>query len=163
MAGGYDDRVAENVEHYTELRSLTSELDLDAHVTFLRSISDTQKVLLLRYCQVLLYTPDREHFGIVPIEAMYAGKPVVAVASGGPLETVADSVTGFLRQPEPEDFAEAMGNFVKESDKKSEIYSDMCVEAKKRVQNMFSFSSFTDKLDRVIQQLAVSSDKIRVD
>ena len=31
---------------------------------------------------------DNEHFGIVPIEAMYVGAPVVAVASGGPLETV---------------------------------------------------------------------------
>ena len=31
---------------------------------------------------------DNEHFGIVPLESMYVGTPVIAVASGGPLETI---------------------------------------------------------------------------
>ena len=44
----------------------------------------------------LLYTPDREHFGIVPCEAMAMGCPVLAVATGGPLETVVHGSTGFL-------------------------------------------------------------------
>jgi alpha-1,3/alpha-1,6-mannosyltransferase len=44
----------------------------------------------------LLYTPTEEHFGIVPLEAMSAGTPVIAVDSGGPKETVDNEVTGFL-------------------------------------------------------------------
>jgi hypothetical protein len=47
-----------------------------------------------------------EHFGIVPIEAMFCGLPVVAVNDGGPTETVVDGSTGFLCKPEPESFAE---------------------------------------------------------
>ena len=47
-----------------------------------------------------------EHFGIVPIEAMYCRLPVVAVNDGGPTETVVDGLTGFLCQPNPESFAQ---------------------------------------------------------
>ena len=40
--------------------------------------------------------------GIVPLECMAAARPVVAVASGGPLETVVHEETGFLCEPTPE-------------------------------------------------------------
>lgn len=56
----------------------------------------------------LLYTPDREHFGIVPIEAMYEGTPVIAVNSGGPKETVIHGKTGFLCSQTAKSFSEAM-------------------------------------------------------
>lgn len=35
-------------------------------------------------CLAVLYTPEREHFGIVPVEAMYNQVPVIACNSGGP-------------------------------------------------------------------------------
>ena len=44
----------------------------------------------------LLYTPMEEHFGIVPLEAMSVGTPVIAVDSGGPKETVENEETGCL-------------------------------------------------------------------
>lgn len=50
--------------------------------------SDAEKVALLRRCKCLLYTPSNEHFGITPLEAMYCKRAVIAVGSGGPLETV---------------------------------------------------------------------------
>jgi glycosyltransferase involved in cell wall biosynthesis len=40
--------------------------------------------------------PGEEDFGIAPIEAMAAGKPVVAIRRGGPAETVIDGLTGVL-------------------------------------------------------------------
>lgn len=40
------------------------------------------------YILSILPTLDNEHFGIVPLESMYVGTPVIAVASGGPLETI---------------------------------------------------------------------------
>ena len=50
----------------------------------------------------MLYTPPREHFGIVPLEAMLAKTPVLAINFGGPLETVVnyngnnlDEATGY--------------------------------------------------------------------
>jgi glycosyltransferase involved in cell wall biosynthesis len=44
-------------------------------------------------CRALIF-PGLEDFGIVPVEAMAAGKPVIAFAGGGALETVVDGVTG---------------------------------------------------------------------
>ncbi|KAH0607517.1 uncharacterized protein H6S33_002551 [Morchella sextelata] len=116
LAGGYDSRVVENVAYHAELEALCESLGLktatskniisslsvpeETDVLFLLSIPASLKTYLLKTAALLLYTPDREHFGIVPLEAMLAGIPVLAVNSGGPLETVEDGVTGWLRPQE---------------------------------------------------------------
>ena len=48
-----------------------------------------------------VYIPMDEDFGISPVEAMAAGKPVIGVAEGGLLETVAPDQTGVLLEPPP--------------------------------------------------------------
>jgi glycosyltransferase involved in cell wall biosynthesis len=57
-------------------------------VIFLRSFDDAQRNFLLTRSTAVLYTPENEHFGIVPVEAMFMRRPVVACASGGPLESI---------------------------------------------------------------------------
>lgn len=74
-------------------------------IVFLPSITNVRRTQLLASASVWVYTPHREHFGIVPLEAMDAGVPVVAVNSGGPRETIIDGVTGYLIDPSPEDAA----------------------------------------------------------
>ena len=102
IAGGWDARVDENVEHEQELRKLAKELGIEDKVVFLKSISNDQRLLLLENTKILLYTPENEHFGIVPVEAMNIGCVVIACNSGGPLESVEDGVTGFLLPPKTE-------------------------------------------------------------
>jgi alpha-1,3/alpha-1,6-mannosyltransferase len=70
-------------------------------VTFVRSFSDAQKAALLGGASAVAYTPPGEHFGIVPLECMAAGLPVLACASGGPLESVLHGETGFLCEDAP--------------------------------------------------------------
>ena len=149
IAGGYDERVTENKEYYLELRKLCEELKLNENVTFLRSFTDSQKRTLLHYCDCLIYTPDKEHFGIVPIEAMYMKCPVIAVSSGGPLETVVDGETGFLRQGTPEEFAGAMLRVVQDSG----LVDKLGESARKHVINKFSFDAFTEQLESVINKV----------
>lgn len=149
MAGGYDERVAENVQHYAELRSLAASLGLEEHVTFLRSFSDRQKVALLSKSTCVLYTPSGEHFGIVPVEAMYMQCPVIAVASGGPLESVEDGETGFLCQPTAESFAEAMQRFVVDPELKQRVGK----AGRERVLGHFSLQAFTDQLYQYVISL----------
>lgn len=84
------------------------EAGVSDRVRFLPSVSDQRRNELLNECLCLLYTPSNEHFGIVPLEAALASKPVVACNSGGPLETVVDSKTGFLREPTAEAWANAV-------------------------------------------------------
>lgn len=149
MAGGYDPRVSENVEHYKELRDLCTALQLDSNISFLRSISDRQKVGLLRQAFCLIYTPTNEHFGIVPIEAMYCEKPVIATNTGGPLETVAHDETGFLVEPNAGEFAMAMYELINDESK----HRTMCSQARSRVINNFSFLSFEKKLNKILENL----------
>lgn len=77
-------------------------------VFMMRSFTDRQRALLLAACTAVIYTPEREHFGIVPLEAMAAGRPVIACNSGGPQESVVDGSTGFLCEPTTDAFATAM-------------------------------------------------------
>lgn len=149
VAGGYDERVTENKEYYLELRHLCDQLQLNENLTFLRSFSDAQKRTLLHYCDCLIYTPDREHFGIVPIEAMYMKCPVIAVNSGGPLETVIDGRTGFLCEGTKEGFAAAMERIAAEKG----LAEKLGVAARKHVVEKFSFDAFTEQLESVVNKL----------
>lgn len=149
MAGGYDDRVEENVDHYLELVSMAKVLGISKSVTFLKSPSDKEKIALLRCARCLIYTPDKEHFGIVPIESMYVGTPVIAVNSGGPKETVVNGETGFLCNQTPQDFAEAMHELVKEMGQKTL----MGKAGHDRVVSNFSFAKFSEHLDYIVQGL----------
>lgn len=149
MAGGYDDRVTENIEHYEELVQISKELKIHDKVTFLKSPTDKVKVALLRAAECLLYTPDKEHFGIVPIEAMYVGTPVIAVNSGGPTETVINGETGFLCQQTPEHFSDAMLKFVAGEVNKEKMASD----CQKHVAGNFSFTKFSEQLHYTVQGL----------
>lgn len=65
-------------------------------VEFLGEVSDGQRNELMAGAKVFLFAAEDEDFGIVPVEAMAHGTPVIAFASGGVLETVVDGKTGVL-------------------------------------------------------------------
>lgn len=149
MAGGYDERVTENKEYYTELKELSDELGVTEKVTFIRSFSDTEKIQLLIQCSVLLYTPTNEHFGICPLEAMYMNRPVIAVNSGGPLETVLDGETGFLVDDTVEGFSDKMKFYIRNG----KVLKTHGSKGRGHVVENFSFEAFTNKLDNIINEL----------
>jgi glycosyltransferase involved in cell wall biosynthesis len=74
-------------------------------VRFVADPSDAELTELYRTCLALLFTPLNEDWGIVPLEAMAAGAPVLAVDRGGPRESVLHGVTGWLLPPQPSAFA----------------------------------------------------------
>lgn len=127
---------------------MTERYKLQDNVTFIRSFSDTQKVALLEHCNCLLYTPSNEHFGLVPIEAMYMRRPVIAVNSGGPLETVLHGSTGFLCSPDAESFSVAMKKFVSDSS----LTQNLGCAGRKHVLQKFSFEVFAEKLHNIVCQ-----------
>ena len=59
-------------------------------------------------CRAVVF-PGEEDFGIVPVEAMACGKPVIAFGRGGVTETVVDKTTGiFFREQTPSDLIDAI-------------------------------------------------------
>ena len=149
MAGGYDERVIENKEYYSELKDLVDEYDINDNVTFIRSFSDIEKIQLLVECDILIYTPSNEHFGICPLEAMYMKTPVIAVSNGGPLETVVDGVTGFLCEATVEEFSKKMMYFVHNTS----VITSQGENARKHVVDNFSFQAFSNKLHTIVSDL----------
>lgn len=70
--------------------------------------SDAEVVRLMQECKAFLF-PGEEDFGIAPVEAMAAGRPVVALRAGGALETVIENRTGvFFDEASGESLAEAL-------------------------------------------------------
>jgi glycosyltransferase involved in cell wall biosynthesis len=68
-------------------------------VRFAGSVDRATVVEHLRRCHAYV-VPGEEDFGIAPVEAMAAGKAVIAYGAGGALETVVDGTTGlFFREP----------------------------------------------------------------
>ena len=77
-----------------ELRSQVHRLGLDGAVTFAGFQTDVPR--WMQAMDVIVHASDREPFGIVVIEAMALGKPVVAGAAGGPAEIITPGVDGLL-------------------------------------------------------------------
>jgi glycosyltransferase involved in cell wall biosynthesis len=81
------------------------------NVELLGRLDDKSVTDLFRRCKGVIF-PTYEDFGIVPVEAMAAGKGVIGYGSGGALETIVDGVTGVLfKKQTVEDLIEAVKRF----------------------------------------------------
>ncbi|MCW2544224.1 MAG: glycosyl transferase group 1 [Frankiales bacterium] len=98
IAGMVDEKSAGYLE---ELRALAVGLP----VTFESAPSDQRLRELYGQATALLFTPRNEDFGMVVLEAMAAGTPVLSVDAGGPRGIVEHGVDGWLLPPTPEAFA----------------------------------------------------------
>ncbi|GAQ78823.1 Alpha-1,3-mannosyltransferase [Klebsormidium nitens] len=150
IAGGFDVRLRENVELLEELKALAQESGVGEDVVFVPSFTQTQKNLLLTASICVLYTPEDEHFGIVPLEAMAARRPVIACNSGGPTESVDHQTTGFLCPPTPDAFAAAMADLLQHP----QLAEKMGHAARAHVERSFSREVFGSKLEHMVLQLA---------
>lgn len=83
-------------------------------VTFLGRVSDEALPDLFARCRAYVL-PGVEDFGIAPVQAQAAGRPVIAFGAGGALDTVISGRTGaFFYEPMPEALAEAVRSFAPE-------------------------------------------------
>jgi alpha-1,3/alpha-1,6-mannosyltransferase len=96
-----------------------------------------------------VYTPQHEHFGIVPLEAMASSRPVIAVNNGGPTESVLSGRTGQLCEPTAAAFADAYAQLLD-----AKVAEKMGAAARKHVVGTFSRAAFGDRLNEHVQALA---------
>ena len=83
-------------------------------IEFLGSLSDEKLYELYAGARALIFCALEEDFGMVPVEAMGQGVPVIALRQGGVRETVVEGSSGlFFDKPEVEDVVEAVRKFEK--------------------------------------------------
>ena len=173
IAGGYDNLVEENktylvhleklveqsgLKFYTLFQKTYSELveepvDVEYDVLFLPSVPSNYKDYLLSKAELLLYTPSLEHFGIVPLEAMKLGTPVLAVNNGGPTETVVpldkspELGTGWLEPSDSDVWSKRIGESL--SLNKAKVSQN----GMERVKSKFSRKVMTQEIEKTMLRL----------
>jgi glycosyltransferase involved in cell wall biosynthesis len=99
VAGGPAPELLETDPQVVRLRDVARALGVADRVRFLGSVSRHDLPALTCSADVVVAVPWYEPFGIVPVEAMACGRPVVGSAVGGLLDTVVPGVTGELVPP----------------------------------------------------------------
>jgi glycosyltransferase involved in cell wall biosynthesis len=138
IAGGY----ANGDHSYSYAKKIMRNLPVN--IKFLGQISESELIDLYARCKGLICTSFDEPFGITPLEAMASGKPVVAVNSGGFLETITPE-TGFLVQPEREMIIDA----VRQISENPAQYHDACIARARE----FDISVFAEQLRKKVNDI----------
>ena len=120
-----------------------------SHTQFLGGVSFDELKGLLAGARAFIF-PGEEDFGIAPVEAMAAGRPVIALGSGGALETVVDGQTGILF-PEPS-VASLMGAI-----QQFETRSFDAQQIRRQAER-FSRGAFVQRIRARVEQLAAGRD-----
>ncbi len=106
-------------------------------------------------CRALIF-PAEEDFGIVPIEAMASGRPVIAFRKGGALETVVEGITGlFFDQQTPESLASAVERYETEA---AEFDPEVIVRHARSFDREVFKRRMRDAIDRILEERMVGLD-----
>jgi glycosyltransferase involved in cell wall biosynthesis len=103
----------------SRLRAIAAELGVADRLVFTGAVSRADVPGWIRSADVVLAVPWYEPFGITPLEAMACGRPVVATAVGGLVDTVVDGGTGVLVPPrDPAALGEALAALLADEERR---------------------------------------------
>ena len=145
--------IASNFENPPEKTYITDlAKSLNVELRLLLGISDDLLKELYNKAKITLYAPIREPFGLVAIELMASGTPVIGVAEGGLKETIMHGTTGYLTNRDEKEFATAILNLLSDSKKIEEFGKSAKLEAKKNWswdQSARSFEKYFTEITKV--------------
>lgn len=96
---------------------ISKKLKIIDYIIFLGAISHSKVISLLKSCEIFVLPSRKEAFGIVLLEAMACGKPIVATRVGGVPEVVREGENAILVEPEsPQALAEGIVKLLENSD-----------------------------------------------
>jgi glycosyltransferase involved in cell wall biosynthesis len=133
VAGGPDAGGLDAEPEVKRLRALAAELGVGDRVVFRGRVGRDAMPALLRSADAVVSVPWYEPFGIVPLEAMACGVPVVASAVGGQIDSVVDGVTGVHVPPrDPAVLARALRELLDDPERRSQLGAAGAVRARER-------------------------------
>jgi D-inositol-3-phosphate glycosyltransferase len=155
IAGGAGSSDATPEPEHDRLAAVAEHLGVADRVRLVGQIARADMPALLRSADLVVCSPWYEPFGIVPLEAMACGVPVVASAVGGMLDTVVDGVTGTLVMPrDPVALAEVVGPLLEAPSRRAEFAQ----AGLDRVRSCYSWDRVAADTAAVYQQTASRQD-----
>lgn len=116
---------------------------VESNIEFIGEVTQQEKAQLYQNAKAFIFSADQEDFGIVPVESMAYGCPVIAYRSGGVTETVVDGKTGvFFDELTPESCVQAIKKF-----QKLKIKSSDCISRASE----FSTEKFISKIKKTVE------------
>lgn len=148
LAGGYDRGLPEVRTLVEQLRAQATSQGVEGQVELRFDPPPEALEKLWQEAFALVHCAPAEHFGIVLIEAMARGLPVLAVDQGGPREIVVDGITGALRPPRAAEFADVLDQW----SRAPEQAATLGAAGRQRAESEFSiarfYADFAEQADR---------------
>lgn len=126
------------------LQKLAHKLGLLSEVIIEGSVPDEEMPRYFSAADAFVFAAPDEPWGLVVLEAMACGLPVVVPSTGGPSESVQDGVTGFqVDERRPDEYAETLGMILENS----KLAGRIGHEARSTVQRRFDIRQTVDSLE----------------
>ncbi len=150
IAGGPDVSQLALDPEAQRLRALARRLGVEDRLALRGRTSRENMPGLLRSADVVVCAPWYEPFGMVPLEAMACGRPVVATAVGGQIDSVSDGVTGILVPPrDPAALATALRSLLDDPERRSALGR----AGVRRVRRLYGFDSIAASTQAVYEDV----------
>lgn len=104
------------------------KISKSSNIEFLGQVSDEKKNELMAGAKAFVMASQDEDFGIIPVESMMAGTPVISHKSGGPMETIIEGKTGIFFD---EFSIESLNNAIKKFEKTKFNHAEIIKHAEK--------------------------------
>jgi glycosyltransferase involved in cell wall biosynthesis len=138
------------------LRAIARATFTERRVRFLGRVTRADMPALFRACDVAITVPWYEPFGIVPLEAMACGRPVVGSAVGGLLDTVVPGVTGELVPPrDPERLVVVLRDLLADDERRAAYGA----AGRQRALARYRWSQVAEDTERVYGKVCASAMK----
>ncbi len=137
------------------LTALAAKLGVADRVHLIGQVARADMPALLRSADIVACVPWYEPFGIVPLEAMACGVPVVASAVGGLTDTVVHDVTGVLVPPRD---PHALGRALRRALADPSRLMAYGISGRDRVEARYTWDEVAARTERIYRQVAVSDD-----
>ncbi len=135
------------------LEHLAGEIGVRRHVHFLSGLSYAQLAACYAACEMFALPSRGEGFGLVYLEAMACGKPVIGGAHGGVPEVIQDGVTGYLVQHgESAQLATCIETLLLNPD----LVREMGARGRERAVRDFRFSVFAKSFKKILREVCES-------
>jgi glycosyltransferase involved in cell wall biosynthesis len=138
--------VSKDKFYYDYYRKIYESARGSSRIEFLTEVTEKRLIELFSNCTAVLYPPINEDYGIVPLEAMASGKPIIAVNEGGPKETILHGKTGMLVNS-PAEMAIAMESVARDG----ELSARLGKAGRSRVKKGYSWETFFTEFDKYLK------------